>query len=198
MPLSNYSLDQFVSSQLSELTECHTISVSERFPQSAFWVSNFTLNSIIGNPIKEHRRTLSFFFLRRAEAAFTEYERACQALHAFVNAPSKQPSVYFQALHHFEMTIAMVWQAFDFILGVAKTKVFDKGDDSHYERLNKIYNTSRHFKPSDLSAGQFHAVRIDNDGIRIDKCMLSFSELEKILIELGVIADDVSKGGSKS
>lgn len=113
MPLTNYALDKFVSQQLSQLTECNASNVTERYSQAKYWVSNFVLNSVFGGSISEEGKTFTFFFLRRAEAAFREYEYARQALTEFVSAPSKKPSLYFRALHHFEMTIAMLWQAYD-------------------------------------------------------------------------------------
>lgn len=104
MPLSNYALDIFVSQQMSQLTECNAASVAERCKQAKFWVSNFVLNSIFGGSVSQRGRTFAFFFLRRAEAAFTEYEYARLALIEFVSAEPKKPSLYFRASHHFADT----------------------------------------------------------------------------------------------
>jgi|ERR1051326_695679 hypothetical protein len=193
MPLTNYALDKFVSQQLSQLTECNAPNVTERYSQAKYWVSNFVLNSIFGGSVSEEGRTFTFFFLRRAEAAFTEYEYARQALTEFVSAPSKKPSLYFRALHHFEMTIAMLWQAYDLTRRVLKEKLFDKDDGSNYERLNWIYNVSRHINPSELSPGQIHVVWLSNTGIQTDKYEVSFPELEELLVEIGNLADNVSQ-----
>ena|SRR5258706_6844148 len=76
MTLTNYALDKFVSQQLSELTECNAPNAEDHYSQAKFWVSNFVLNSIFGGSASKERRTFTFFFLRRAEAAFTEYEYA--------------------------------------------------------------------------------------------------------------------------
>ncbi len=104
MTLTNYALDKFVSQQLSELTECNAPDVEDHYSQTKFWVSKFVLNSIFSGSASKERRTFTFFFLRRAEAAFTEYEYARKTLIEFISEPSKKPSLYFRALHHFEMT----------------------------------------------------------------------------------------------
>lgn len=194
MPLTNYALDKFVSQQLSQLTECSASDVTERYSQAKYWVSNFVLNSIFGGSASKEGRTFTCFFLRRAEAAFTEYEYARQALIEFVSTPLKKPSLYFRALHHLEMTITMLWQAYDLTRRVLKEKLFDKGDSSNYERLNWIYNVSRHFDPSDLPLGQIHAIWLNNAGIQTDKYGVSYQELEEFLIEIGNLADSISKG----
>jgi hypothetical protein len=193
MPLTNYVLDKFVSQQLSQLNECNASNVTERYSQAKHWVSNFVLNSIFGGPVSKEGRSFTFFFLRRAEAAFTEYEYARQALIEFVSAPSKKPFFYFQALHHFEMTITMLWQAYDLTRRVMKKKLFDKGDSSNYEKLNWIYNVSRHFDPLELPVGQIHAVWLNNAGIQTGRYGVSFQELEEFLIEIGSLADSISK-----
>ena len=193
MLLTNYALDKFVSQQLSQLTECNVFNVAERYSQAKHWVSNFVLNSMFGGSVLEEGRIFTFFFLRRAEAAFTEYESACQALIEFVNAPSKRPSLYFRALHHFEMTIAMLWQAYDLTKKALNHKLFNKGDGSDYERLNWIYNVSRHFNPLDLPSGQIHVIWLTNAGIQTEKHGVSFPELEEFLVEIGNLANSISQ-----
>lgn len=192
MPVSNYFLDKFVSYELSKLTECNAREVSNRFSQSEFWITNFVLNSVFGHQVNESGRRFAFAFLRRAEYAFTEYEYARKALKGFVEAPTERVSLYFKALSHFEMAISMLWQAYSFIIRAIDEKLFAKGDNSAYEKLNNIYNVSRHFNPSALPDEHLHAVRITNDGIHIEGCNLSFAEIEELLLEIGTLADKVS------
>jgi hypothetical protein len=199
MHLSNYALDKFVSQQLSQLTQCNASKVEERYPQTKYWVSNFVLNSILGSSVSKEGRIFTFFFLRRAEAAFTEYEYARQTLIEYISTSSKMPSYYFRALHHFEMTITMLWQAYDLTrkVLVLKKGLFEKGDGSKYERLNWIYNVSRHFDPSKLPLGQIHMVWLNDGGIQTDKHGVSFQELEEFLVEIGNLADSISKARVK-
>jgi hypothetical protein len=46
MPLSNYALDNFVSQDITKLTECNAVDLTQKFDQAGFWIENFVLNSI--------------------------------------------------------------------------------------------------------------------------------------------------------
>jgi hypothetical protein len=78
--LTNYSLDRFVSQDLSRLTECYAPDIAGRFPQSSHWIANFVLNSMFGNPVSDEARKFCLAFLRRAEAAFFNYGLARESL----------------------------------------------------------------------------------------------------------------------
>jgi len=195
MPLTNYALDKFISQQLSQSTQNNALEVSSRYPQRKFWVSNFSLNSIFGGTVSKEGRTFSFFFLRRVEAAFTEYEYAYEALKAFTTTTPKSPSLYFKALHHLEMVISMMWQAYMLSMKISGQKLFEPDDGSKYERLNWVYNKSRHFEPSELSVDNIHVIWLTNDGVKTEKFEVSYPEIESFLIELGNMADEFSKAG---
>lgn len=193
MPLTHYSLDRFVSPELSRLTACNAPEVASCFSQSAHWISNFVMNSIFGYPVEQEARRFAFAFLRRAEAAFEEYECARNVLIEFTSeATSRKSSVYFRALKHFESTVAKLWQACGFMMRLTGEKLFQKGDDSKYERLNLIYNVSRHLDPARLHSGDLHAVWITNHGVQIKDCELSYAEVESFLVEVGGLADRIS------
>jgi len=192
MPLSKYALDKFVSQYLSQLTQCNLHEVTSRFSQADSWVSNFVLNTILGCQVDQKAKRFAFAFLRRAEAAFVEYDHARQALTEFVDTGSRKPSVYFRALNHFEAAIGFLYQAYDLRMRFMSVKLFQKGDGTSYNRLNSIYNKGRHFKPADLPADHLHAIWITNDGIQIDNCGVSFMEVEDFLMEIGRLADRIS------
>ncbi len=194
--LTNYSLDRFVSQDLSRLTECNAPDIAGRFPQSSHWIANFVLNSMFGNPVSDEARKFCLAFLRRAEAAFFNYGLARESLIEVAESvrgegPAKA-SLYFRALHLFEVCLAMEWQAISLFARLTPDKPFKKGDGSDYEKLNRIYNASKHYDPASLPPGLVHAVWITNDGINIDGVCLSFTELEELMIELGQIADHAS------
>ena len=114
MPFSNYGLDHLISQELSKLSRCEAPEVTSNFPESKHWVSNFALNSSLGFQVTPEMKRFRFTFLRRAEAAFIEYEYAREALSKYVANRPRKPSLYFRTLHHFEMTIAMLWRAYNF------------------------------------------------------------------------------------
>jgi hypothetical protein len=191
MPFSNYGLDHLVSQELSKLSQCGAPEVTSRFSESQHWVSNFVLNSFLGFQVSPEDKRFRFFFLRRAEAAFIEYDHAREALSDYVANTRRKPSLYFRALHHFEMTVAMLWQAYDFARKVIGKDPFKPGDDSRYERLHGVYNLSRYLN-RDLSPEYLHHVWISNDGIHTAEYSLSFEELKESLEEVGRFADRIS------
>jgi hypothetical protein len=173
VPFSNYGLDHLVSQELSKLSHCGAPEVTDSFPESKHWVTNFVLNSFLGFQVSPEMKRFRFYFLRRAEAAFIEYEHARVALSEYVANPQrKRFSLYFRALHHFEMTIAMLWQAYDFVWKSTDMRVYERGDDSRYEHLNSTYNASRKYNDK-LPPDHLHHTWISNDGIHTASHSLS-------------------------
>lgn len=108
MPFTNYGLNHLISQKLPQLSQCKGPEVTSNFPESERWVSNFALNSFLGYDVPPEAKRFIFFFLRRAEAAFVEYDHTRGILSEYVEADRRRkPSLYFRALYHFEMTIAM-------------------------------------------------------------------------------------------
>jgi hypothetical protein len=101
---------------------------------------------------------------------------------------------YFRALEGVENLISASWQGVDFTRRALKVDVFKRGDGTEYERLNHIYNVSRHFNPEQLPAGRMHAIWITHEGISCvdengSEWKLSFAELREIVGMLGRMAD---------
>jgi hypothetical protein len=192
---TDYTIDRYISQELSKLTDCNAPEIASRFSQGSYWISNFILNSQFGCPIGPDARKFCLAFLRRAEATFFNYELARQALLEYVKLledGARKNSLYFRALHFFEVCLAMQWQAINLFARLSKEKVFQKGDGSDEEKLNKIYNTSKHYDPASLPDHLLHAVWITNEGINIEGVCLTFEQLETLIMELGKTADYVS------
>ncbi|HSE16952.1 MAG TPA: hypothetical protein VLB46_07850 [Pyrinomonadaceae bacterium] len=195
MPFSDYAIDNFISPDLSKLTECNAVEIATRFPQSAHWLANFILNSIFGHPIGADGRRFCYLFLRRAEGAFIDYEEARLALVEFIAGMqdgSRRLLPYFRALHFFEATLPLLWQGFVLFSRLKGEKPFQKGDGSDYERLNTFYNLSKHVHPNDLPPNRLHTIWITNEGLEAEAKQLSFTSLEKLMVEIGELADTVS------
>ena len=197
MPFSNYGLDHLVAQEMSKVTECRAADVVSSFPQSEHWVSDFVLNSFFRFPLPPEATRFGFAFLRRAEAAFIEYEQARGALSKYVEASSRKPSIYFRALHHFEMTIAMLYQSYNFTRQLTSKDFFRMGDGSPYESLHHIYNSSRYFNV-DLPYENLHAVWITNAGVTTSDYSLPFEHLTEFLEEVGQMANKKASGSLSS
>ena len=193
MPLSRYALDTFVSQELSQLTECRALPVVSEFPDCSSWLSSFVLNWIFRIPLPKEKAALAFALIRRAEGAVADYEEAREHLEKLVTG-NRNISLYFRCLRRFESTAGMLSQSRNFVGKALGIRLFKDGDGSTYERLNRIYNNSRHSNPEKLPAGQLHAVWIKNDGLHTDGANLTFDELHDLLRKFGGIADKLAKG----
>ncbi len=193
MPLSMYALDNFVAQDLSQLTECRAALVAQEFPDCSSWLSSFVLNWILRIPLTKEKAALAFALIRRAEGAVADYEEAREHLAKLV-AGKRDISLYFSCLRRFESTVGMLYQSLDFVRKALGIQLFTQGDGSPYERLNSIYNKSRHSNPETLPAGQLHSVWIKNDGLYTDGANLTFDELRDLIRDIGRIADKLAKG----
>jgi hypothetical protein len=183
-------MDKFVAQHLSELGPCSLPSIADEFPEHSAWISTFVLKRIFQNHIEESKAALAFVFLRRAEAAFDEWELARRTLAEL--AREKTASGYFKALRHLESTVAALYQSYDFAR--AGKAYFETRDGSSLERLNSLYNTSRHFDPSKLPPGDLHAVWITNNGLCTRANSITFEELLELLRGTGKLATAISSG----
>ena len=195
MPLSIYAIDNFVAQDLSKLTECRPPSIAPEFPDYTSWVGSFVLNWIHRIQLPKNKAALAFVLIRRAESALGDYEEARAYLASFVGGDHRNISLYFRCLGRFESTVAMVYQSLDFVRRtLGRKKVFTKGQGSPYERVNCIYNASKHSDPETLPAGRLHAVWIKNDGLYADRVHLTFEELGDLVRQIGRIAEKFAKG----
>jgi len=193
MSLSHYALDTFVSQEISKLTACAPKSLAAEFPNTSDWLNQFVLRRIFHNHIREERAAWAFILVRRAVAALEEWEHACEAAPGVGNL-----SGYFKMLRHLESCIASLWQGLEFSRRALKTKLFEKGDGSVYERLNWLYNEGRHFDPQDLPSSDLHSLWISNEGLNSREHLVTFGELRDSLIVLASIAEQIAAGSPEA
>jgi hypothetical protein len=105
--------------------------------------------------------------------AIAEYGRMRVAPQYLLSGPEWSP--YYRALHHGEVTIAMLYQAYDLLRKKLKQDLFDPKDGSPLQRLNYIYNTSKH-QPAEAQ----DPVWLSNDGFHAVDDKLLYSEFEDI------------------
>lgn len=192
MPFTSYALDTFVAQDMSKLKECNAKAINESFEQSQHWLGNFVLNSTFRVHIPQEHKPFILTFLRRAEMALLEYERGRKALEEYVKGASNHISRYFQALHHFEITINLLYQAYELVMKKLDIKLFTKNDSSPLERLNRVYNVIKHAELSSIPEGNLHPVWLRNEGVFVSTAYITFDELYDILIEIGNLADKLS------
>jgi hypothetical protein len=116
----------------------------------------------------------------------------------YLNESKKNTSLYFQALSHFEIAVTQLYQAYDFWRQLGKkreskeTNLFKTGDGSPLQKLNRLYNVSKHLEPSTIPEGNLHHVWISNNGICASEVTMSFTELADLVKEYVAVANAFS------
>jgi hypothetical protein len=192
MPFTNIFYQSHVAQGWSDLTEIRTNPIGPNYSNSKNWLTQFLLNTTFSAPMAANQRALEFAILRRAEGAAEDFDGAWSCLHEFLS--ERTCSRYFRALRKLETVIAQVYQAFEFIRIATSKRFFEPNDNTHYERLGKIYNIGRHGRPLNLPDGHMQLVWITNEGINIDGSRLSFDELRELVAELAEAANKIASG----
>ena len=185
MAISNYALDTFVSQDLSKLTQVSIRSLADEFPSAENWFAQFVVRRIVERRVPDDEASLVFAIVRRTHAALDEWELA----RAAATGNLRIPAVYFRALRHVETCIGSVWQGLEFGRKALGQELFQKGDGTVYQRLNWIYNVSRHFDPEALAQGDLHRVWLTNDAVHTREQALTFEELRETIKMLARISE---------
>jgi len=197
---SNELLDNYVAHKLSELTECGAVELEVGSP----WLNSFILNSVFSFNVHPKYRAYLFNFLRRTESATTAYQLARTALTEYIGTPRNVISPYFTALTQFEICISQIYQGYK-LLATANGQRFvytkERGSVSVYEKLNVVYNASKHMderiSSDKLPPNATTGVWITNLGLESSCGDISFLELHELLINMHSDADLLSSGGRK-
>jgi len=191
MPFTKHAVDTFISDKITKVTACNAADLYLEFPDAKNWLSGFGLMVIFNDQPPENRRHFAWQFLRRAEMALAEYSLAREALQNLLSGNRGRWSPYFHALTHFETALAQLYQALDSYRKLSKRNLFESNDDSVEDRLNKIYNISKH----QLTTGD-QLVWISDSGVETAVAAISYVEIEELLRSLARVATKLSSSTS--
>lgn len=190
-------LDDYIAMDVSVFTSADPPDITAAHPEASHWVLNYVLNTVLSGGFTEPLGGYAALLLRRTTVAYDEYESARSATLSFVEdrAAGGQPvRTYLLALHHWEQCVAHSWQAAKAHEKISGEKLFEKGDGSPEEKLNKLHNRSKHSDSALGTRGQMPpkgpiAMWLTNDGLATTDCVMSWSELGQLVGSLGEIAD---------
>jgi hypothetical protein len=194
MPNYSTGLLNELAPHITELTECNMPDLSEHRDASQKWLSLFILNSAFSAKYPDPFHKYTIAFLRKSEYAFKNYFVARDALFTFVRSPiltSDNPSallaIYFECLHHIEMSISLIDQAYCvFTELIANGKFWNKGDGSILEKINLLHNHIKHAEDritNALTKPGYH-IWLTNSSVCCEKGSISYSEITQPLLEL--------------
>jgi hypothetical protein len=199
MPWSAYTKNRFFAPKLSQLTMCGAPPLSITPEDSAGWLASFVLNSILRVNIPNPTRQLMFNYMRRIDTAVLEYGRGREALTVFIESGLKTGQIpiswYSRCLHSFEAAVAMTYQGYLLArqLIPGKPSLFEKNNGSVLDRMNRLYNASKHADEFIANGNRFPPgstlpVWIINEGLESRDCVLTFTELAREIENLGTVA----------
>lgn len=204
MEISDYALDTFVAPEMSKFTDAAIPDITQYSENREWWVRHFFLNSMLRATVAPPYRQYMLNFLRRAELSFNAYELARDRTLRYLNGPrNKGVGHYVAAIGHWEVFLSQAWHTyllFSYIDGRDGQGIFTPGDGSDAERLNFLYNRSKHaeksIKGSFYPDGSTMCLWLHNDGLRATSDRktdghLTFSEMFAMLQEFAKWADRV-------
>lgn len=191
MEFTRHATDLFISKKIAEITDVGATDVSREFESSATWVSSFGLCVIFQNHPPESNRQFALQFIRRVEMAFAEYSRGVECLKDLVGGGQGRWSPYYRTLYHFEAAIAQLYLAYDNVRKKLGRNDFANGDGSVLDRLNKVFNSSKH----DLACSE-QVAWLTNAGVCTSESSVTFAELEDLLRQYGRMANKITNQGT--
>jgi len=202
VPFSAWVLDNYVAPDMSKFTAASIDDMSQVDKEQAYWLANFFLNNVAGPVQYVSPNYQQFFnFLRRSHAAFAEYAIAREASLGYLTDPRPDRDVlrYIEAVNHWEAFLGYAWQAFSFV-GRGEPVWFQPKDGSVLQRLNALYNRSKHAEAA-IERGDYIepsplCVWLTNAGLSSTDATLTFPEIAEILVQMAQIASAIQHPAS--
>jgi hypothetical protein len=195
VPFSDYFKDKYIAPGFSAFTAATIPDMSAVSPEQGNWLGNFILNSWARVTLDDDTRRTFYNFLRRAEAAFREYEEARRlTLAHLADLRPNAVSQYIKAIWHWEQFLSQADRA-GAVLVRGRKVLFAKDDGTALQRLNLLYNRTKHLETA-INSGQLPPdgtlpVWLTNDGLQAVDGKLTFAEMAEILTDVAKIAEAV-------
>jgi len=185
---SNYVIDKFIAPNASSFTQADIPDMSSYDEQSTHWTSNFFLNSVLRATWKPPYNAYMYNYLRRTEAAFIEHDLARTETLAFIEFGRQSSRRYTAALFHWESFLGQSWHAYKTLQKCFEVQLFEQGDGSVEERLNKLYNQMKHVESrienAQILDGATVPVWLSNEGLVSIDATLTFTETGEVLSDI--------------
>jgi hypothetical protein len=177
--------------EMSKFTSATLPDLSAIDSEQEHWLANYILNSIMRVTVQSPDRQRLFNFLRRSHSAFEEYAVARELTLTYLAEPEKKLG-YLKAMGHWEALLAYTWQAYRLFLPARLGSLYEKGDDSCFERLNNLYNKTKHAEGPILDGKYLEdsplCVWLTNKGLKSTDELVTFEEVAGMLTDLAQLA----------
>ena len=202
---SKFIIDKLIATDASQFTEASIPDMSLYDDQCTHWVANLFLNSLFSG-YKYPYSAYFYNFLRRSQHAFAEYAIARDMSLRYISEGSQSPQGYAAALFHWEIFLGQSWHANKILQTAVKLgKLYEKGDQSTEEKLNKLYTRMKHVESrienGQLPEGATVPVWLTNSGLQsLDTSMtyVEMAEAQKKLSEWASILQNPKSAAGPS
>ncbi len=186
MPFTKAAVGLFISKRAAEVSACGLSYMKEPISGSEHWLSNVGLSVIFHDFPPEEMRPFAINFIRRISAAFDQYDLARREVLALVKDGHGRWSPYFKALSHLEVTIGQLYVAMDSARKRTGHDFFKSGDGSIEDKLNRLYNASKH----QIAADEL-PVWFSNLGVHSSDLLVTFKEIEDYMLKMATIVKEL-------
>ena len=180
MGMTRAGIELIFGPKLFEVTECGAEELKSADP-----IGQYLMRVFFQDQPSSNAREFILQLLLRSEMANMEYTEGRHSLSEYLADPIAKPTCYFHAIHHFTASVGQMWQFIDLNRSKYESRtgkrvdVFKPNDASVPEKLNKIYNESKH-APVDYDSIH-QPIWITNTGIVSESAELSFHDLRATL-----------------
>jgi hypothetical protein len=190
-------MDTFVAPHYSAFTAATIPEVPVEDQAQEHWVANFLLNASLRARLDSDTQRAFYNFLRRAEAAYSEYGEARQLTIDHLADPGARR--YIRAIGQWERFLSDFDRAWE-VLVRGKPVLFEKNDGSIFQRLRRLYNCTKHIEfgdePPEPGSSAILPVWLTNDGLEAIDAKMAFAEIADLLTDLakwaGAVQDPIT------
>ena len=179
MPFTKAAVGLFISKRAAEVSACGLSNMKRNILESENWLSNIGLSIYFHDFPPEELRPFAINFIRRISAAFDQYDLARREVLALVKDGHGRWSPYFKALSHLEVTIGQLYVAMDSARKRTGCDFFKRGDGTVEDKLNRLYNASKH----QIAADEL-PVWFSNFGVHSSDVLVTFEEIEGYMLKM--------------
>lgn len=198
--IAKSALGFFTLPEAGQIKAANVPDLSNLRRESEGWACGLGVATAFGGKFSDARRwQLLFNFVRRVEGAIDQFEAGRRSLLSVPEQRELATSRYLLAVMHFESCVSQTYQALMLLAEFGKVgKLFERGDGTTFQRLNLLYNRSKHVEKA-IAAGQLPEdtslpVTVTADALVSTDARVDFAELAETLQMLGKGAGDVVGG----
>jgi hypothetical protein len=183
MELSKHAMDTYIAPHMSEFTTGTIKDMSHHARELTSSTQLFALNSMFWTGLELATRQAMLNFIRRSEAAVRTYEEARLETLRYLDDDSI--NAYMRAMSSWETFLSQSWLGYALIMRIFRTKFFEPNDGSLPQRLNLLYNQTKHVESmiagGNMAADSTLSVWLTNTGLESNDAAVTFDELSDVV-----------------